>query len=337
VRVTAEAPLVSASTSSLGGNIDPSQVQEIPVPGRNWMALALLAPGSKTTPGNTGAPSPDRNGGEVREFQLNMDGQQVTQDLGTGVQPRYSQDSIAEFQFISNRFDATMGRSSGVQVMAITRSGTNNLSGSFRGNFRDSKFNAEDPVSGVVLPMQNQQLSTAVGGPIVQDRVHFFGNFEYERAPKTSIFTTPFPAFNVTLTGKEAIKMGGGRVDYQVSPSARLMGKWHEGRRFDPFGGGNSNHPSATGMTDEKSREILGQFTLVIGNRAVNEIKAGYSEFGFDQGGLTQWSSHWQARNGVTNGSPRIRFNGFSMLPNSNFPRTRGQNVPSVRNDRDPS
>ena len=148
VTVTAEAPLVSTTSSSLGGNINPDQVRGIPVPGRNWMALALLAPGSKTTPTNTGAPSPDRNDGEVREFQLNMDGQQVTQDLGTGVQPRYSQDSIAEFQFISNRFDATMGRSSGVQVMAITRSGTNNLSGTFRGNFRDSKFNAEDPVSG---------------------------------------------------------------------------------------------------------------------------------------------------------------------------------------------
>ncbi len=333
ITVTAEAPLIDVNTSSLGANIDPRQVQELPVQGRNWMALALLAPGSRTSSTNATAPLPDRNDGEVREFQLSMDGQQVTQDLGTGVQPRYSQDSIAEFQFISNRFDATLGRSSGVQVVAITRSGTNNLSGLFRGNFRDSKFNKKDPVAGVVLPMQNQQLSTAVGGPIVQDRLHFFGNFEYERAPKTSIFTTPFPSFNVTLNGKEAIKMGGGRLDYQASPNVRLMGKWHEGRRFDPFGAGNANHPSATGSTDEKSREILGQLTTVLGNRAVNEIKAGYSEFGFAQAGLTSWSSHWLARDGITQGSPRIRFNGFNMLPNTNFPRHRGQNVWSVRED----
>ena len=45
VTVTAEAPLDKAPTSSLGGNIDPRQVQELPVNGRNWMALALLAPG----------------------------------------------------------------------------------------------------------------------------------------------------------------------------------------------------------------------------------------------------------------------------------------------------
>jgi hypothetical protein len=333
VTVSAEAPLIEVNTSSLGGNIDPAQVQELPVQGRNWMALALLAPGSRTTPGNQNNPLPDRNGGEVREFQLHIDGQQVTQDLGTGVQPRYSQDSIAEFQFISNRFDATMGRSSGVQVKAITRSGTNSFAGLFRGNFRDDKFNAEDPVVNQVLPMNNQQLSTAIGGPVVRDRLHYFGNFEYERAPKTSVWRTPYPTFNVTLSGKEAIKMGGGRLDYQLSPNNRIMGKWHEGRRFDPFGGGNANHPAATGFSDEASREVLGQLTQVFGSTMVSEAKVGYSEFGFDQGGLTRWSSHWDARNGTTVGSPRIRFSGFDITPNANWPRTRAQDVLSVRED----
>ena len=48
VTVTAEAPLLNVSTSTMGGNFDPTQVQELPVNGRNWMALALLAPGSRT-------------------------------------------------------------------------------------------------------------------------------------------------------------------------------------------------------------------------------------------------------------------------------------------------
>ena len=333
VTVTAEAPLIEVNTSSLGGNIDPSQVQELPVQGRNWMALAMLAPGSRTTPGNQGSPLPDRNGGEVREFQLHIDGQQITQDLGTGVQPRYSQDSIAEFQFISNRFDATMGRSSGVQVKAITRSGSNSVNGLFRANFRDDAFNAEDPVVGRVLPMQNQQLSGTIGGPIITDRLHYFGNFEYERAPKTSVWRTPYPTFNVTLTGKEAIKMGGARLDYQLSPNNRVMAKWHEGRRYDPFGAGTANHPAATGFSDEASREILGQLTQVFNNTIVSELKVGYSEFGFGQGALTSWSNHWDARNGTTTGSPRIRFSGFDITPNANFPRNRGQDVLSFRED----
>ena len=76
---------------------------------------------------------------------------------------------------------------------------------------------------------------------------------------------------------------------------------------------------------------MLGQLTQVISNTVVNEVKVGYSEFGFDQGGLTSWSNHWQARNGVTAGSPRIRFTGFDMTPNANWPRTRAQDVFSVR------
>ena len=127
--MTAEAPLLNVTTSSLGGNVDPRQMQELPVAGRNWMALALLAPGSRTSSTNATAPLPDRNNGEVREFQLNLDGQQISSELGTGGQPRFSQDSIAEFQFISNRFDATQGRSNGVQVNAISKSGTNRLIG----------------------------------------------------------------------------------------------------------------------------------------------------------------------------------------------------------------
>src|SRR4029450_6989557 len=96
------------------------QVQEAPVNGRSGRGLALLPPGSRTLAVNATTPLPDRNGGEAREFQLNMDGQPVSADIGTGGQPRYSQDSISEFQFLSNRFDATQGRSSGVQINAIT-------------------------------------------------------------------------------------------------------------------------------------------------------------------------------------------------------------------------
>jgi hypothetical protein len=218
-------------------------------------------------------------------------------------------------------------------VKAITRSGTNNFSGLFRANFRDDAFNAKEPAVDQVLPMNNQQLSGAVGGPIILDRLHYFGNFEYERAPKTSIWNTQFPEFNITLSGKEAIKMGGGRLDYQLSPNNRIMGKWHEGRRFDPFGAGARTHPATTGFSDEASREVLGQLSQVFGSSVVSEIKVGYSEFGFDQGGLTEWSRHWQASNGVTAGSPRIRFTGFDITPNQNWPRTRAQDVFSVRED----
>jgi hypothetical protein len=333
VTVTAETPLLNTVTSSLGGNVDPRQVQELPAAGRNWMGLALLAPGSRTSPTNAGAPLPDRNGGEAREFQLNLDGQQISSELGAGNQPRFSADSIAEFQFVSNRFDATQGRSSGVQVNAITRSGSNRLSGLFRTNFRDTSFNAEDPVLNRVVPISNQQYSTTVGGPIVRDKLHYFGNFEYERNPLTSVWNTPYPAFNIDLQGTTTRKLGGARLDYQLSSQTRLMGKFSRHKTFEPFGPGASNsHPAQTGTNDERNEEYTGQFTQVLTNRMLNEVKGGYSHFGFANELLTNWSKHWQAPR-VTNGHPRITLTGFSIAGNANYPRHRDQRVSFVRDD----
>src|SRR5882762_7179712 len=273
VTVTGQSPLLETTTSSLGGNVDPKQVAELPVNGRNWMALALTAPGSRTNASATGVaaqiPLPDRNNGEAREFQLNIDGQQVSADIGTGGQPKYSADSIAEFQFISNRFDATMGRSTGVQVNAITKSGGNQVAGLFRGNFRDSRFNATNPVLGFVEPIQNQQLSTAVGGPLVKDKLHYFGNYEYEREPKTFIFNTPYPKFNVDVKGTASQKKGGVRLDYQLSPKTRLMGKFSRAVLFQPAVPPNlQSSPAATGTNREYNNEGLVQFTQVLSNKA---------------------------------------------------------------------
>ena len=88
-------------------------------------------------------------------------------------------------------FDITQGRSAGIQVQAISRSGTNNMSGSLYGFFRDDKFNAPDPVTDTVLPYQNQQIGGALGGPIVKDKMHFFASYEYEREPGTLSSRTP--------------------------------------------------------------------------------------------------------------------------------------------------
>ena len=283
---------------------------------------------------NASQPLPDRGrSDDVREFQINLDGQQVTRDLGTGDQPKYSQDMISEFQYIANRFDATMGRSSGVVVNIITKSGTNQLSGVFRGNFRSSRFNAEHPVFERVLPISNQQLSAAVGGPILKDRLHYFGNFEYEREPTTSVWNTRYPAFNIELNGLSNQKKGGLRLDYQLSPDMRLMGKGSKTRTYQPFGEGGTNHPAGTSTNSDYNIESYGRFTHVLSNRAVNEIEGGRAVYGLEQEALTTWSNHWQAPNGVMNGAPRIRFRDFSITQNRNLPRHQDQWYWSVRDN----
>jgi carboxypeptidase family protein/TonB-dependent receptor-like protein len=339
ITVSGEAPLIQTTTSTLGSNIDPRQVGELPANGRNWIGLAMLAPGARTVPvastrEDSEKPLPDRNNNETREFHLNVDGQQVTSEFGTGGQPRYSADSIAEFQYITNRFDATQGRSAGVQVNVISKSGTNQLSGLFRTNFRHDRFNSENRVLGVVEPINNQQYSTAVGGPVVRDKLHFFANYEYEREPTISIWRTPYPFFNVSLEGTKARKMGIGRVDYQLSSRTRVMFKVGGGRLWEPFGlPSATNHPASTNTTEEYNDEILGQFTQVLSNRMVNEIKVGRTAFGLYNENLTQWSNHWQKANGITAGSPRITFTGFLITGNQNHPRSLDQDIYSVRDD----
>ncbi len=339
VTVTGEAPLIETTTSALGGNIDPRQLSELPVNGRNWMTLAMLAPGSRTVPvagsrEDAEKPLLDRNNNETREFHLHVDGQQVTSEFGTGGQPRYSQDAIAEFQFISNRFDATQGRSTSVQVNAVTKSGTNQLSGLFRSNFRDSRFNARNRVLNQVEPINNQQYSAVLGGPLLRDKLHFFVNYEYEREPRTSIWRTPYPAFNVSIEGTNTRKMGGVRLDYQLSSGTRLMGKASGGRLWEPFGlPSATNHPASTNSTEEYNDEYTGHVTQVLNNHALNEIKVGRTAFGLYNENLASWSNHWQRAKGITTGSPRITFTGFLITGNQNHPRSLDQDVYSVRDD----
>jgi hypothetical protein len=331
VTVTGDAPLIATTTSSVSGNIDQKQMSELPVLGRNWMSLSLLAPGNRTNTQGV-VPVQDRHSGDVREFELNIDGQQVTAVLGVGNQARYSKDSIAEFQFIANRFDATQGRSSGVQVNAITKSGTNTASGSFVGSFRDSKFIAQDPVLGVVVPYSDQQWAGTFGGPIRKDKLHFFAHYDYEHQPLTSIWNTPYPAFNVSLSGVTSTKMAGLRLDYEVSSKTRLMMKVSGSNLWQPFGAGNNNHPGATNSNSELSREVLAQLSHVFGSRAVNEIKGGMSSYLIDQQAVATWSNHWLAPD-ITAGGPRILLKGFTISQNQNLPRYRIQRVWSVRDD----
>ena len=193
ITVTAEIPLVNVTQTNPSGNIDPKQFSELPAEGRNWMALLLVAPGSRTTSTKQNAPIPMRGaGGDQQFFQTNIDGQQVSNELGGGRQPLVSSEVISELQFISNRFDATQGRSLGVQVNVITKSGTNRYAGSVRGNFRDSSIGyAKDPLAGKVTPFKDQQIASSFGGPIIKDKLHFFGYQDYDHNPRTGVWTTP--------------------------------------------------------------------------------------------------------------------------------------------------
>jgi hypothetical protein len=339
VTVTGEAPLLEVASSSMASNIDPRQVSEIPVNGRNWQDLAMLAPGSRANHMEDGKPTQGGGtaSGNRRDFQMNLDGQQVSQNLAVGSagSPLFSRDAIAEFQLVSSRFDATQGRSSGVQVNAITKSGTNVFSGSLSGYFRDDRFNAEDFVAGEVLPYSNQQISTTFGGPIRRDRVHFFANYEYGREPKTFSFQTPYPAFDVDLPSTTRQDMAGGRVDLQLTPAARLMIRGDMGKERRPIADPDTAaHPSSADGVDRHNEGVYAAFYQVLSNRTLNEIRGGWNSYTSHNDSVVTWPNHPHAAEGFTQGTPRINMTGFAVgQACANCPQHFNQKVWSIRDD----
>ena len=281
--VTGESPLVDISSSQVGGNVDRRQMEELPLQGRNWMELAMQVKGITANAVDT------TPGVRDRQFQLNLDGQEITQQVaGSGFgQPKFSREAIAEFQVVTNLFDITQGRSLGIQVQAVSRSGTNNYDGSVYGFFRDDSMNAEDFIARnaagqpYVLPYSNTQIGGAFGGPIVRDKAHFFASYERENEPNT-IVSSPaaLPGQSFTFDTELVQNSFLGRVDWQLRPNDRLTGRasyWDWGNPFTQVAG--TDHPSQAAARYRTAINAVGTWTRVLSNTKLQEVKFGYTHF----------------------------------------------------------
>jgi hypothetical protein len=315
VTVSAEAPLIERAISTVGSNVDQRQMEELPLNGRNFVDLTMLAPGSRQNA------SSDELGG-LGLFQLNVDGLRVTQNQTAGFgQPKYSRDAIAEFQFITNRFDATQGGSSGTMVNAITKSGTNAFAGTLSGYFRDDRFIAKDFIADRVLPYSDTQLSATFGGPILRDRLHFFGSYEHELEPQTFTHTSQWSAFNFDHSGTRTEKKGFGRGDIQFTPDTRMSVRGNVSRVWMPYDarytGGATRHPSSTIATARNSGDISATVTRTLaGGRALNEFRGSYTSYYWIQQSIVPWPDHPYPAlptEPLRFGTPIIQFRGYTV------------------------
>ena len=334
VTVTGEAPLVDTTTSRIGGVIDRRQVEELPVNGRNFVDLTMLAPGSRANAVTESATPRNISGGDS---QLNIDGQQVTQmtccqdSFGN---PRYSKDSIAEFEVVTARFDASQGHTGGAQINAVTKSGTNRFAGSAAAYFRHDKFNAADLIANRVLPYEDQQVSLTFGGPIIQDKLHFFGNYEYEREPQTKIFTTGYPEFDKEdLAADIYLYTTGARFDWQVNPQMRAMAKGNRYYRDLPVfqAGGGRDTVSSANASIKNSDSLFGTLTQTFGARAVNELRGGY--ISYFSGTWAYVDSEKFQDDFFFRGAPNINMRGLQIGGPSNLPQRWWDVTYQVRDD----
>jgi hypothetical protein len=283
--VTASDQLAIDTTSSVvAGNVTPKEVEDVPINGRNYIALSTLIPGIKANAfGNSPVSAPggaSYGDAETGKFQITMDGLQVSQDsVGSSFgQPRFSQDAISQFQIITNRFDATAGRSAGIYVNAQTKSGSNVIHGSGFGYFRNSYFNASDPISKKVNPFADQQYGGTFGGKIVRDKLWYFGSYEGEHSPTTY---TASPIIGSAFSHPSTLKVNEwlGRFDYQKNENNHFVLRLDKFSNTLDFVG--AAEPSSSYSSAYSSYGYVFDWEKNVSAKMVNDVHAGYHHFVF--------------------------------------------------------
>jgi len=182
--VAVSTPALDPSTSATGATITPREITELPVNGRNYLDLLQLVPGVAIN--RQVDPDNDRSNPVLGERSGNnnflIDGQSNKDTVNGGPAQQFNQETIAEFQVLTSGYKAEFGQASGAIVNVITKSGSNLLNGVgslFVRNDALDASNSLDETRTEPLPLRRYDTSVAFGGPIVKDKVFFFGSAEH--------------------------------------------------------------------------------------------------------------------------------------------------------------
>src|SRR5262245_14618848 len=147
VNVTAEVSLMKTSDSSVGGVVDVTKIESLPLNGRQFANLAVTIPGVglgfHSDPTKTTQYSPQIAGGNGRNVNYQIDGGDNNDDTVGGLLQLFPLEAIQEFNFVTQRYKAEYGRSNGGVMNIVTKSGTNDPHGSWFTAMRDKSMNAE--------------------------------------------------------------------------------------------------------------------------------------------------------------------------------------------------
>lgn len=313
ITVTGEAGIINTEKSEVSTLITQTQVENLPLNGRRWDNLVLLTPGVSEDGGFGGVSFR----GISSLYNNNMvDGSDNNQAFFAEARGRtrlpygYSLDAIKEFQVNTAAYSAEYGRAAGGVVNAITRSGGNNFHGDAFYFVRDSSFLAQDPRSkelGQPKPDERrQQFGGSFGGPLVQNKLFFFLNYDQQKrnfpavigpfsptsyareidpANCTSVncpaVIDAFNALTFTTNPRRGDNyLGLGKVDYQVNNSNRISTVFNILRWNSPNGiltGPVLTSTELANGTDQVSNEfITTSWNSIITQSLVNDFRFQY-------------------------------------------------------------
>jgi hypothetical protein len=211
VVVSSEVPMVNTSNATLGGTLSNKEIIDLPLNGRNYENLLQLRPGVMRYPGG-GFSTTSANGLRAEDNVYLVDGLYNSEPFsgqsiinGAGIAGDSATilpiDSIQEFNVQQNP-PAEYGWKPGAIVNVGLKSGTNNFHGSAYAFGRDAAWDARNYFntvqSGPKTPTNLEQFGGSLGGPIVKDKLFFFGGYEGQRYTVGNSFVIQSPA-TVTL------------------------------------------------------------------------------------------------------------------------------------------
>jgi hypothetical protein len=330
ITVTGETPLIESRSSSVGGVVDIGRIENLPLNGRQFANLAATIPGVglgfHSDPTKSSQYSPQINGGNGRNVNYQIDGGDNNDDTVGGLLQLFPLEAIQEFNFVTQRFKAEYGRSNGGVMNIVTKSGTNDLRGSFFTLMRDKTLNSRtfsEEIAGIdKQDYRRYQFGGSFGGPIARDKAHFFGAVERTQQDTRQAVDTRglFPAddgvFDVPL--RENLLTG--KVTSNLTPAHYVSVRYGRNTNSQPYDATLRNTRSAWSISENSFNSLNFNHNWVLRGSKLNEFVFQYADF----------------RNHIplSSNDPWLIFpNGVRRGANPNTPQTTEQKKWQFRND----
>jgi TonB dependent receptor/Carboxypeptidase regulatory-like domain len=294
INVVAEAPLVQ-TTPAVGAVIDQKQLENLPLNGRQFANLAILAPGTNlaynSDPTKPGQLTVALNGGIGRNVNYIVDGGDNMDDTIGGALQNFNLESVQEFNIQTQQYKAEYGRSTGGVLTVVTKTGTNQISGAAWGFFRKDSLSSETESEQLAgsgkTPLDRKQYGASLGGPIVKDKIHYFATYEKtDRKTSYIVNTDPgngqpvFPALqgaSVEIPFKDELLTA--KITDNLSPKQFLQVRYGYQKNSDKYGASPLSTPDSLGTVTNKYSSILAGHSLQIGSDNLNEVLFQYTKF----------------------------------------------------------
>lgn len=294
INVVAEAPLVQTSPS-VGAVVDQTQLENLPLNGRQFANLAILAPGTSlnynTDPTKPGQLTVALNGGIGRNVNYMVDGGDNMDDTIGGALQNFNLESVEEFNIQTQQYKAEYGRSTGGVLTVVTKTGTNQIKGAAWGFFRKDSLNSESEAEKASpagkQPYDRKQYGASIGGPIVKDRAHYFATYEkIDRKTSYIVDTDPgngrpiFPELQgVAVETPFKDQLLTAKVTTNISPKQYLQVRYGYQKNTDKYGKSPVSTPDSLGTVTNKYSSLLAGHSLQIGADSLNEVLFQYTKF----------------------------------------------------------